>query len=82
METNLPVLGLVDTLRVGSGKAALTVKSGDGSTELRHGVEVCGEVIQHGDDMGGKCCSLCPLFGHPVHLDKQKHKVVVGDLTN
>lgn len=37
-ETHLPVLGLVDTLRIGPRKAAFTVQSGDGSTELRHGV--------------------------------------------
>lgn len=73
--THLPVLGLVDALRVSPCKAALAVQSCDGSTELRHGVEVCGEVIQHGDDVRGKCSSLGPFFGHPVHLRKQEHAV-------
>ena len=72
METRLPILGLVDSLGVGPRKAALTVQSRDGGTELRHGVQVCGEIIQHGDNVRGECCSLCPLFGHPVHLEEKK----------
>lgn len=76
-ETHLPVLGLVDPLRVRPCKAALTVQRCDSSTELRHRVQVCGEIIQHGDDVRGKCCSLCPLFGHPVHLEVEKHTKAV-----
>lgn len=72
LQTHLPVLGLVDPLRIGPSKVTLTVEGGDGSTELGHGVEVCGEIVQHGDDVGGERCSLCPLFGHPVHLQGWK----------
>lgn len=68
LQTHLPVFGLVDPLRIGPRKVALTVEGSDGSTELRHGVEVGGEIIQHGHNVGGKRCSLCPLFGNPVHL--------------
>lgn len=31
-------------------------------------MEVGGEVIQHGDHVGGKSCTLGPLLGQPVHL--------------
>lgn len=74
--TRLPVLGLVNALRIGPCEAALTVQSSDGGAELGHWMQVCGEVIQHGDHMGGKCCSLGPLFGHPVHLGRRKHKIM------
>lgn len=67
-ETHLPVFGLVDALRIGPRKAALAVEGGDGGTELGHGVEVGGEVVQHGDNVGGERRSLRPLFGNPVHL--------------
>lgn len=72
LQTHLPVLGLVDPLRIGPSKVTLTVEGGDGSTELGHGVEVCGEIIQHGDHVGGERGSLCPLFGNPVHLQGWK----------
>lgn len=66
--THLPVLGFVHTLRVGSCKAALTVKGRDGSAELGHGVQIRGEVVQHSDDVRRECRPLCPLFRNPVHL--------------
>lgn len=72
LHTHLPVLGLVDPLRIGPSKVTFTVEGGDGGTELGHGVEVCGEIIQHGDHVGGQRCSLCPLFGNPVHLQGWK----------
>lgn len=72
LQTHLPVLGLVDPLRIGPSKVTFTVEGGDGSTELGHGVEVCGEIIQHGDDVGGERCSLRPLFGNPVDLQGWK----------
>lgn len=68
LQTHLPVFGLVDPLRIGPRKVAFTVEGSDGCTELRHGVEVRGEIIQHGDNVGGKRCSLCPLLGNPAHL--------------
>lgn len=75
LHTHLPVLGLVDPLRIGPGKVTFTVEGGDGGTELGHGVEVRGEIIQHGDHVGGQRCSLCPLFGNPVHLQGWKKMV-------
>lgn len=75
MNTHLPVLALVDALRIGPGKAALAVQSRDGGAELRHGVQVGGEVVQHGDHVGGESRPLGPLFGHPVHLDQWKCNV-------
>lgn len=75
MGTHLPVLALVDALRVGPGKAALAVEGRDGGAELGHGVQVGGEVVQHGDHVGGKSRPLGPLLGHPVHLDKQGQNV-------
>lgn len=68
MQAHLPVFGLVHPLRIGPCKVAFTVEGSDGRAELRHGVEVGGEVIQHGDHVGGQRGSLCPLFGNPAHL--------------
>lgn len=80
LQTHLPVLGLVDPLRIGPSKVAFTVEGSDGGTELRHGVEVCGEIIQHGDNMGGQRSPLCPLFANPVHLRGWKKKMPSADL--
>lgn len=80
--THLPVLALVDALRVGPGKAALAVEGRDGGAELGHGVQVGGEVVQHGDHVGGQRRPLGPLLGHPVHLDKHKGKMCTGDIKN
>lgn len=72
--THLPVLGLVNSLRVSPSKTALAVQSRDGGAELRHGVQVGGEVVEHGDHMRGKGCALSPLLRQPAHLRKQPTK--------
>lgn len=59
---HLPVLGLVDALRVGACKAALAVEGRDGGAELGHRVQVGGEVVQHGDHMRGQGGTLGPLL--------------------
>lgn len=74
-DTHLPVLALVDALRIGPGKAALAVERRDGGAELRHGVQVGGEVVQHGDHVRGKSRPLGPLLGHPVHLEQWECKM-------
>nr|CAD7587125.1 unnamed protein product [Timema genevievae] len=55
-KTDLPVFGLVDTLRVGLSKLALRVECGYGTAELRHGVEVVSNDSQ--DRMQPDLC-LC-----------------------
>merc|ERR1712126_479550 len=63
LECGLPVLGLVNSLAIGLGELGLRVESGHGSGELGHGVEVGGEVVQHGDDMGGELCPAGTALG-------------------
>ncbi len=72
--THLPVLGLVNSLRVRPSETALAVQSRDGGAELRHGVQVGGEVVQHGDHVRGKGRTLSPLLRQPIHLKKTANK--------
>ena len=67
----VPVLGLVDAVGVGLGELGLGVHGGDGRGELRHRVEVRGEVVQHVDHVGGEGGAAGPLLGHGLDLWEQ-----------
>jgi len=69
----LPVLGLVDTVRVGLSKLALGVEGSDGGAELGHGVQVGGEVVEHSDNVGREAGAVGPLGGQPLDLGVRGH---------
>ena len=64
----LPVVGLVDALRVGLGELALALKRVDGRAELGHRVQVMREVVQHLDNMLRDMSAVVPFLGQPVNL--------------
>ncbi len=72
--THLPVLGLVNSLRVRPSETALAVQSRDGGAELRHGVQVGGEVVQHGDHVRGKAARLAHSLDNQFTWKKQPTK--------
>lgn len=76
MCTYLPVLGLMDTLSISLGKLALRVKGSNGRTELRHGVEVRGEVVEHCNYMGWQFCTVYPFLGQSLGLNIRKKKKI------
>lgn len=43
----LPILGFVHALWVGFSEFRFTVECGDGSRELRHGMQFAGHIVQH-----------------------------------
>ncbi len=80
--THLPVLGLVNSLRVCPSETALAVQSRDGGAELRHGVQIGGEVVQHGDHVRGKGRTLGPLLRQPIYLKiNYKYKIFLWHVT-
>lgn len=58
----------MDSLGVGVLELGLGVEGGDGADELRHGVEGGGEVVQHGDHVGGQGGPGGPLLGDGLGL--------------
>ena len=68
LECGLPVLGLVDTLAVRLGELGLGVERGHGGGELGHGVEVGGEVVQHGDHVAGQLGAPRPVLAEAADL--------------
>jgi hypothetical protein len=69
LDTHLPVLGLVDAISIGLCVLALRVEGSNGGAELRHGVQVGGEVVQHGDHVRWKTGTVCPLLGQGLGLE-------------
>lgn len=58
----------MDTLSVGFGKLGLGVHGSNGGHKLRHGVQVRGKVVQHGDHVAGESCTRGPFLGQLAHL--------------
>lgn len=64
----LPVLGLVDSARVGLYEYALAVESGYRGGELGHRMEELGEVVEHFRHMAGKRAPRRPLLRKGLDL--------------
>lgn len=69
-EGRVPVLSLLDARLVGLGELRLGLHGSDGSRQLRHGVEVLGEVVQHINNVLGELAALVQLVGDTVGLLK------------
>lgn len=69
-EGGVPVLGLLDASLVGLGELRLGLHGSDGGRQLRHGVEVLGEVVQHVNNVLGELAALVQLVGDTVGLLK------------
>jgi len=67
-EGRVPVLGLLGARLVGLGELRLGLHGSDGSRQLRHGVEVLGEVVQQVNDVLGEIAALVQLVGNTVGL--------------
>jgi len=65
----LPIFGFVSSSRVCLGELRLAVEGGNCCAELRHGVEVGWEVVQHCDDVGWQVGTVGPLFGQAFDLE-------------
>lgn len=58
----------MNTISVSLDELALRVEGSDGGAELGHGVKVCGEVVEHGNDMGRQFGAVGPLLGQRLDL--------------
>lgn len=72
LEGRVPVLSLLGTSLVGLGELRLGLHGSDGSRQLRHGVEVLGEVVQHVNNVLGELAALVQLVGNSVGLVQEK----------
>ena len=69
VSTHFPIFGLMNTLCIGFGKFTLRVHGRDGCTELRHGVQLAGKVVQHRNDMVGDLSPLVPFLKRKTGLE-------------
>ena len=70
----LPVLGLVQALGIGLGEGRLAVERRDGGAELRHGVQVGREVVQHRHHVRRQVGPVGPLLRNRLDLQNNKSR--------